>query len=388
MASTYLIINIGSSSKKYALYVSEGDSINELYHAHFERDGDRYFLAESNEQSTEIPQSVFESAYEHVLMMCEKYQADTALSAVALRVVAPGSFFQKHSLIDNDYLSELSRAERFAPLHIKPLRAEIKNIQNENINAPLYALSDSAFHHTMPSHARQYGLPRSYATEKDMYRFGYHGLSVEYAITTLKQKLSPAPSRVIVCHLGSGVSITAVKNGASIDTSMGYSPLEGLIMSTRSGDVDPSVVLRMARERGIESTERILYHESGLLGLSNKSDDMKTLVDAESSDEHVKDTIASFVYRVQKYIGAYHAALGGRDTLVFTGTMGERSDPIRLKICKGLSHLGVTLDEEKNKKPLTDLWAQINKEHHVPICVIHADEATHMAHILNSLVSK
>ena len=386
MAHTYLIINIGSSSKKYTL-LREGVRV---YDAHFERSKDQYILTERGTEvhpAEEIPPAVFERSLEHVLLEVEDVLGEASgVDAVLMRVVALGAFFQKHALIDASYKSALSQVERLDPIHISPVLDELDRVSSLGLDIPIYAISDSAFHQTLPEVARRYALPRSVADTYDFFRFGYHGISVASAVRMTAETMGYMPERMIVCHLGSGASITAVRKGESIDTSMGYSPLEGLLMSTRSGDIDPAIVMRLAREQGIEKTETMLYRDSGLKGLSERSDDMKALLEQSAGDLHARETVDAFVYRAQKYIGAYYAVLDGLDALVFTGTMGERSTPIRAKIASGLMNMGILLDVGKNSFESTDQCRAIHYEMHTPVYVVHSDEATEMARITDGLI--
>lgn len=386
MAHTYLIINIGSSSKKYTI-LREGVRV---YDAHFERSGDQYMLTEMTAEarpSEEIPASVFEKSLEHVLLEGEEVLGESSgVDAILIRVVALGTYFQKHALIDASYKSALSQIERLDPTHISPVLDELDTISTLGLSMPIYAISDSAFHQTLPEVARRYALPRSVADTYDFFRFGYHGISVASAVRMTAEAMGYMPERMIVCHLGSGASITAVRKGESIDTSMGYSPLEGLLMSTRSGDIDPAVIMRLVREQGIEKTETTLYRDSGLKGLSERSDDMKTLLEQSAGDIHAREAVDAFVYRAQKYIGAYHAILDGLDVLVFTGTMGDRSTPIRAKIAGGLLNMGILLDVGKNSFESRDACRAIHYEMHTPVYVVHSDEAAEMARIADELI--
>lgn len=303
-----LCVNIGSESRKYALY--EGDA--ELWSEHIE------------------------NRHEHLdpVRLREKFDV------VAVRVVAPGVFFQSHRGIDTEYMHTLERARELDPLHIEPIIKEINFFKNHFPKIPQVAISDSAFHASIPAHARQYAIPAEDAKKFGIEKYGYHGISVSYVVDTLKKKGS-LKERVIVCHLGGGSSITALKSGKSVDTTMGMTPLAGLPMATRVGDIDPGALayLASAKKMTNEKLGAYLTKESGFLGVAGTAD-MRELLAREQKDHAVALAIQMFVYQIQKYIGAYTSVLGGLDTLVFTGTIGERSEPIRSKVLAGQKFSG------------------------------------------------
>jgi acetate kinase len=295
-----LCVNVGSESRKYAYY--EGD--DELWSEHIENRHERL----------------------NPVRLRDKFDV------VAMRVVAPGAFFQLHRGIDIEYMHHLERARELAPLHVEPIIKEIQYFKNHFPKVPQVAISDSAFHATIPAHARQYAIPAEDAKKLGIEKYGYHGISLSYVVDTLKKKKS-LPGRLIVCHLGGGSSITAIKDGKSIDTTMGMTPLAGLPMATRVGDIDPGALVYLATAKKLtnEKLEEYLTTDSGFLGIAGTAD-MRELLAREKTDPGAALAIQMFVYQIQKYIGAYTAALGGLDTLVFTGTIGERSEPIRSKV--------------------------------------------------------
>ena len=255
----------------------------------------------------------------------------------------------------------------------------------------LCAVSDSAFHGTMPRAARLYGIPRSEA-EGEFIRFGYHGLSFASLARALPSVFGSTPHKTILCHLGGGGSIAALRGGKSIDTSMGYTPLEGLLMATRPGDIDAGLVLSLLRRFGgdVEKLEAYLYGSCGLLGISGKTGDIRELLLAEQSgDTAAADALAVYVYRIQKYIGSYAAALGGLDALVFSGTVGERSFVLRERICKSLGFLSVELDGEMNGREIESSAALIGRESsRVKVAVIPTDEMAEIALEAAALLEK
>ncbi|MDO8585166.1 MAG: acetate/propionate family kinase, partial [bacterium] len=378
MEQKILIINTGSASKKYAVY-SNGAAI---FTMHIEKE-DGAFVATTNigEQSQKalVSQADYDAALAYLLataLTMHVIADKNEIAAAGVRIVAPGNYFLTNSIIDDTYLANLRNARERAPLHLGPAIAEIEQLQRALPGASIAGISDSAFHATLPLQARLYNLPEDMAAKYGVYRFGYHGISAQSVITKAQAMLGTLPSRVIICHLGSGASIHAVKDGRSFDTSMGFTPLEGLTMSTRIGNIDAGAVIYLLQKSGMNPAELETYFNTqcGLLGLSGKTPDMRELLELEKSgDQKAKLAIDAFMYSVRKYIGAYVAVMGGLDLLVFTATIGERSFIIRNRICEGLGGLGITLDQEKNNR-MVSVDALINSEHSpVKIAVITTD---------------
>lgn len=362
-----LIVNLGSSSKKYSFY--QGDTL--AYSAYFEAEGKGFHLNEGDGDQpidTADYQHALNTVFARVEEVCGVPQKE--IHAIGIRVVAPGEHFAAHKKIDDAYTSALREVSKEVALHADLVLTEIAVARAIAPHIPLYALSDSAFHRTMPLHARRYGLPVDLAKKYGLYRFGYHGLSAASIVAEAAKLFTPLPSRIIICHLGSGGSITAVKDGKSIDTSMGFSPLEGLVMSSRVGSIDAGAILTILEKEHMapETLRTMLYKRSGLLGVSGISEDMRILIaESEQGNAAAREAIDLFVYRVQSFVGAYSVALGGLDLLIFTGTMGERSEYIRGRVCEGLGSLGITLDSPK-------------------VAVIHTDEAGQMRRDLLALL--
>lgn len=259
---------------------------------------------------------------------------------IAFRVVAPGNFFREHKIIDEEFLAQLELTKIKAPLHIERLLSEIKFFRTKFPNVKMVAISDSAFHSTLPDHARLYSLPIEDTKEFDIEHFGYHGISISSIVGILKSR-GLLQEKIIVCHLGGGSSITALKDGESIDTSMGFTPLSGLTMATRVGEIDPGALVYLSEAKNLhgEKFEEYLANQCGFLGFAG-TPSMKQLIAQETTDDRSALVIQMFVYQIQKYIGAYAVALGGLDLLVFSGGIGEVSEPIRSKILAGLGALG------------------------------------------------
>ena len=272
------------------------------------------------------------------------------LAAVGHRLVHGGPKYREPQRVTAEFMAEI---EKIVPLDPDHLPAAIRGIQFVSAKlpqVPQVACFDTAFHRTLPQVARMYALPRR-VFEQGIARYGFHGLSYEYIMSELvRLEGKLADGRVIIAHLGSGASMAAVKNGKSVDTSMGFVPLEGLVMSTRPGDVDPGVLLYLLEQEKMAPAElsTLLNKKSGLLGVSETSGDMRALLENSGRDPRAADAVELFCYRAKKYIGAYAAVLGGLDLLIFAGGIGEHAPAIRKRICEGMGFLGIRLDFAAN----------------------------------------
>jgi acetate kinase len=283
-------------------------------------------------------------------------------------------------------LSELRRITPYDPDHL-PIEIEIiKAIRQRHPRLPQVACFDTAFHRTMPPVARLLAIPWRYSA-KGVQRYGFHGLSYQFLMEELVRlgDTAAAKGRVVLAHLGNGASMAAVHRGKSIDTSMGFTPAAGLVMSTRSGDLDPGLLSFLARRESMTPAqfERMVNHESGLLGVSGVSSDMRDLLAREAGDIRVTDAVALFCYQARKWIGSYAAALGGLDTLVFAGGIGENAPQVRARICGGLGFLGIELDRRRNARNA----AVISKDASpVTVRVIHTDEELMIARAVSRII--
>jgi acetate kinase len=286
------------------------------------------------------------AALEAMFAWLEQHSFLSRIDAAGHRLVHGGSKYSQPQRITPQFLSDAEQLVPLDPDHMPAAIRGIKFIAEKFPDLPQVACFDTAFHRSLPKVARMYALPRS-LYDQGIVRYGFHGLSYEYIMREL-QTLEGERSngRVIIAHLGSGASIVAVKEGKSVDTSMGFTPLEGLVMSTRSGDVDPGALLYLLEQKNISAKEldAILNKKSGLLGVSAKSGDMRVLLDEMQKDVGAEEAVDLFCYRVKKYIGAYAAVLGGLDLLVFAGGIGEHAPLVRERICDGLGFLGIRLD--------------------------------------------
>ena len=366
-----LVLNCGSSSVKYALFVGGERRAGGLV----ERIGLPGAVQKHQgpggkfERSLEAPSH--ERAIEAVLEMVTHPEHGAIarigdITAVGHRTVHGGERFSEATLVTPDVKEELKACSVLAPLHNPVNLLGIEVCERLLPGVPQVAVFDTAFHTTMPEHAWRYSIPKDVAAKFKVRRYGFHGTSHKYVSRVAAAFLghSPADLKIITCHLGNGASCAAIDHGRSVDTSMGMTPLEGLVMGTRSGDVDPGMLLHlMGQGLGSPELDRMLNKESGLLGLSGLSSDMRELeAAADDGDAGALLAIQVFCYRVRKYIGAYTAAMGGVDAIVFTGGIGENSPEIRARIVGGLDRLGVHLDAEANARTTGGAEGRITAE--------------------------
>ncbi len=317
------------------------------------------------------------------------------IDAIGNRIVAGGEYFTKAALIDDEARENLAKCEDLAPLHNPAADACIDMMRKLMPNTPQVAVFDTAFHTTMPPKAYMYPLPWRYYEQYHIRRYGAHGTSHRYAAQQAANLLG-RPLRdlgLITCHLGNGGSITAVNHGKSIDTTMGFTPLEGLMMGTRSGSIDPAIVTYIMREEGktFDDMDEILNRESGILGISGVGSDMRDVLNAaDEGNERAELAIEMYVYKIQKAIGSYYAAMTRTDAVVMTAGIGENSAKLRERIFAGLAHMGMILDKERN-----DFTGQIGAnriisidDSPIRICVVTTDEEMRIARETDNLVSQ
>jgi acetate kinase len=357
MADAVLTLNAGSSSIKFSLFEVDGAS-SLASRGEIEGIGTAPHLVARDpaglvlgEQRWSDPNESFQSLLEAVIAWTEGHLGADKLIAVGHRVVHGGPDFFRPTLVTQELLEALDRLTPLAPLHEPHNVAPIRAIAAARPNLPQVACFDTAFHHTMPKVATRFALPREY-DEAGVRRYGFHGLSYEYIAGRLRE-VAPelAEGRVIAAHLGNGASLCATRAGASIDTTMEFTALTGLVMGTRCGNLDPGVILYLEQERGLtaKQVETLLYEQSGLLGVSGGiSSDMRTLL--ASADVRAKEAIELFVYRIAREIGALTSTLGGLDGLVFTAGVGEHAPAIRESVCARLGWLDIALDNEANQR--------------------------------------
>lgn len=313
------------------------------------------------------------AAMEAMFAWLDEHKYLTGLAAAGHRLVHGGARYHDPQRITPEFLSELEKLVPLDPDHLPEAIRGIQFVAKKFPQLAQVACFDTAFHSSLPTVARMYALPRRFYDE-GVLRYGFHGLSYEYIVGELRKlDAKQAAGRVIVAHLGSGASIVALKDGKSMDTSMGFTPLAGLVMSTRSGDVDPGLLLYLLAEEKMPAKDAgaLLNKQSGLLGVSGSTGDMRELEEKAKQDPHAAEAIDLFCYRAKKYIGAYAAALGGLDALVFTGGIGERASAIRERICTGLDFLGIRIDATQNAANAPVISAT---DSHVNVRVIQTNE--------------
>ena len=393
MEKKYLIVNNGSASGKYAIYKETGEKI---ISAHLEIDETDYLCTfESGylSDTINITKKDFENGLDFSLnnfISREAIKNIGDISAVAVRIVAPGLYFLHNKVIDKVFEEKMLEAREKAPLHISMAIEEVKRLKKVFGKVPLVGISDSSFHESMSKSVERYAISKEITEKYEVQRYGYHGTSVKSILYKLGEMLGPLPRKIIVCHLGGGVSITAVKDCRSFETSMGFTPLEGAVMATRAGDIDPGAISYLSERLGIrgEKLRNFLNNECGLLGVSGKSSSVKDLFKLESEgDKDAKLALDIYVHRIKKYIGAYYTVMGGADMLVFSATVGERSFEMRERICDGLDVLDIRIDKEKNVRSeginvdITGVGSRVK------VMVIKTDEMSQMARDTKSVLS-
>jgi acetate kinase len=381
-----LTINGGSSSIKFALYQIEEPLKRGLYGKI-----DRIGLSGTNltfydadgkpSASRKLDAADHKSAANFLIDWLEEKIDFKTIQAVGHRVVH-GMRHTAPEIVSQDLLDELHRISPYDPDHLPREIELIEAFRKRHPKLPQLACFDTAFHQTMPRVAKLLPIPRRFDA-KGIQRYGFHGLSYAYLMEELVRLCDPAATkgRVILAHLGNGASLAAVRDGKSIDTSMGFTPTAGLVMSTRSGDLDPGLAPFLLRTEQMTTSQfyEMVNHKSGLLGVSETSSDMRDLIAHEAGDVRAAEAVALFCYQAKKWIGSFAAALGGLDTLVFAGGIGENCPVIRARICDGLDFFGVELDESRNAENAPVISAQTGR---VTVRVIRTDEELMIARSL------
>ena len=364
------ILNAGSSSLKYQLMNPETTEV--LASGLCERIGiDGRLVHEAHDQKTkkDLDMPTHKEAIEIVLDILTQGENKVInsiedIDSIGHRVVHGGEYFSTSVLIDEDVISKLKELIPLAPLHNPAHIIGIEICKELMPTKPNVAVFDTAFHQTMPASSFMYAVPYEDYKEHKVRKYGFHGTSHFYVSDQAKQMLNKDDSKVIVCHLGNGSSICAVRDGKSIDTSMGLTPLEGLMMGTRSGDLDPAVISYLMERKNMNANEMTNYlnKKSGLLGVSGISSDLREIIEAAANgDERANTTIDMKCNRIKKYICSYAGMLEGVDAICFTAGIGENADLIRQRVCSGLEFMGVEIDNEKNQVR-NDQNREINKE--------------------------
>ncbi len=350
-----LTINTGSSSLKAAVYRPQADERREvsLLAERIGHEDARLRITDATgktllDAKRDLPDHAAALAAFTAWLREERPALD--VTAIGHRIVHGGERHREPERITAALLDDLRALVPIDPDHLPQALAAIEAVGRDYPDVPQVACFDTAFHRRMPPVARRYALPREYE-RAGLLRYGFHGLSYEYIMATLHaEDVAAARGRIVIAHLGSGASMVAVREGVGRETTMGFSPTGGLVMGTRVGDLDPTVLLYLLTERGLsaEAVAELVNKRGGLLGVSGTSGDMRELLDRAWSDPRAAEAVELFCYTVKKWVGALVATLGGLDTLVFTGGIGERAAPVRAAICDGLGFLGIALDVERN----------------------------------------
>lgn len=392
--SLLLIANPGSASRKYALV---DDKLKEVAALHIEQSGSELIatlrtggdmrqvplgFADISQSAAHL-YGIFNS--EHLL------ESPSDVRAIGLRIVAPSNYFLKDRLVDDDVVQHIRDILPLDPIHVSGTLQELEALRSSLPTISVALISDSAFHARKPSYAWNYGINLQDADRFEIKRFGYHGLSVSSAVNELWNR-GKLPPKVVVCHLGSGSSVSAVFHGRSIDNTMGYSALEGVIMATRTGSIDYTAAMALKTKLGLDDNqlEHYLDEKGGLLGLSGTSD-IREILDREANGDHIAHlALMTLIHSIHKAIGAMVVAMNGADLLVFTGTVGERSANLRRRIVAHLECLDFILDGNRNKSCLnpTEFTSISQAAVSKPIIVIPTDEGVEIArHTIKLLAS-
>lgn len=386
-----LAMNVGSSSIKFALF-EIGDSYRRILHGGIDAIGSSKTalkvkcLSEADNYSLPLAVSTHAGAVDAFMDWVEPYNSFHPISAVGHRVVHGGPKYFQPVQITSQVIEELHRLSPFDPEH---LPAEILLIEAFRTRLPhltQVACFDTAFHHDLPRVAQLLPIPRRYEAQ-GVRRYGFHGLSFAFLVEELARQSGPQASqgRVVLAHLGNGSSLAAVHHCKAIDTSMGFTPTAGVPMSTRSGDLDPGLAWYLARTEGMTSEQfnEMVNSQSGLLGVSETSADMRDLLQHEADDVRAAEAVSLFCYQIRKWIGSFAAALGGLDTLVFSGGIGENSPEVRARICKGLNFLGIELNESSNAKTAAVISTDTSA---ATVRVIRTDEELMIARSVHHII--
>lgn len=388
-----LVLNAGSSSLKFAVFCGRGAALDRILAGSIERIGrpDAEFSVKSDANPVATSRRVdsvnITNALQLILSELSLLFPVRELSAIGHRIVQGGPEFTAPQNVTPKMLAALHALSSSDAEHLPAEIALIEECRSRLPAVPQVACFDTAFHHDLPRVAQLLPIPRRY-TDAGMRRYGFHGLSYEFLLGELRRSGEPAAAggRVILAHLGSGASLAAVRDGRCIDTSMGFTPAAGLVMGTRTGDLDPGVMVCLARSEKLDAAQlnHLLTHDSGMLGISGVSSDMRELLARESADRRAAEAVAVFCYQAKKWIGAFAAALGGLDAVVFSGGIGENCPVVRTRICEGLEFLGVDIDAKANAGNSATISTVPSR---VAVRVIATDEELMIARHVRNAVS-
>jgi acetate kinase len=383
-----LVLNSGSSSLKFQLFLMPDETV--LCSGLIERIGleDAKFIYETEDNTIEVVTPIRDHKEGLQLLAKKLLDKNTGIiksaqdiSIVGHRVVHGGKYFSDTTEITTDVKAKIKALSSLAPLH-NPANLEGINVAEAIFkNAKQVAVFDTAFHQSIPEYAYKYAIPNKYSDEHDIRLYGFHGTSHKYVSKKAIEFLGKKESKIITIHLGNGCSMSAIKNGKSIDHSLGFSPITGLIMGTRSGDIDPTIIFHLAEKfkLSLKEINTLLQKKSGMLGLTGHSDLRDIQDKANSGDKACQLALTMNAYRIKKYIGSYAAILNGLDAIVFTAGIGENSNYIRESVCNDLDFLGIKLDRDKNNERLKTIRAISTKDSKTKILVIPTNEELEIA---------
>ena len=391
-----LVLNFGSSTLKFQLIQTRGDAVErKLARGVVDRIGGessfKFEMIGDPPQEGKIAADNHEAATVKVIEWLNSNSRLGSVEAVGHRVVHGGDRFKSAVRIDDSVITILDSLCDLAPLH-NPSSLSGIHAARKVLGAavPMVAAFDTSFHQTIPERAAIYALPHELATKHNIHRYGFHGLAHQYSAMRYGELTGKASDQIniVTLHLGNGCSACAIRNGTSVDTSMGFTPLEGLVMGTRSGDLDPALVAHLARHEGIDQVESLLNTRSGLLGVSGISSDMRELIAVYQENPRARLAIDVFCYRARKYLGAYLAALEGADAVVFSGGIGEHIPLVRSEICAGMEWCGLLLDERQNDSAIGAEARISPAEASIQVFVIPSDEEAVIARETAVLLQK
>ncbi|EHD14855.1 hypothetical protein CIN_07870 [Commensalibacter intestini A911] len=367
MADSILIINAGSSSLKFSLYRETANEFITSANGLLEgigtkkphliiKNNKKEVLFEKNWTDPELfKASARDALFDETIEWLFGHLGDDKIVGIGHRVVHGGSEYSAPALVNEKVYEDLKALTPFVPLHQPASLSAMRVMLDKSPDIAQVACFDTAFHSTMPDYAKRFALPRKYF-DKGVRRYGFHGLSYQYIVQHLQEEKSPlATGKLVVAHLGNGASVTAIENGKCVDTSMSFTPLDGLVMGTRTGHIDAAIILYMLQEEKLspDEIENVIWKKSGLLGISDISSDMRDIMSEINTNgakrENAKQALDLFIYRLVGEIGRLSASLQGIDGLVFTAGIGEHSPELRSEVCKALEWLGVRFNEEANK---------------------------------------
>ena len=352
-----LVLNSGSSSLKYQLFNVEGDTYEVLAKGLADRIGiagaNVVLKVGDNKQTKEVPMPTHTEAIKEVLdmLLSGPLKNMEELSAVGHRVVHGGEIFKSSALVNAQVMADIEKLSELAPLHNPANLLGIKAVEKLLPNIPQVVVFDTAFHQTMEKEAFLYAIPEELYTKHQIRRYGFHGTSNAY-VAAEAAKLIGKEGKIITCHLGNGASISAVNNGKCVDTSMGFTPLAGVVMGTRSGDMDPYIPLHIMKTLGksVEEVNTLMNKQSGMLGVCGYSDNRDVESNYLNGEEKSTTAMKMYIHNILRYIGGYITVLGGVDAIVFTAGIGENGSLVRKMVVERLAYLGITLNEENNNK--------------------------------------